>query len=362
MKIAHLEASSGWGGQEIRILREAIALRNRGYEIIFVIEKNGKLARKARENRFKVYERYFKKRYWIITFFSLLYLFKKEKVDLINTHSSLDAWIGGGAAKALSLPVIRTRHLSAKVKKGYNSKIVYHYLADFVVTTCQGIIPTLCKQSKKPIELFQSIPTGINPKEMVIDSNKVRLFRESYQIKPTDCLVGMVCFMRSWKGIEDFLQAALILKGEPNLKWILIGGGHIETYIRRVKELNLEDQIIFTGHLSAPFYAIQALDIFTLLSTANEGVSQASLQAAYLKKPLITTKTGGLCEVCLDQKTGIIVPCFSPNKVADAIITLKNSSSLKEEYGERGHLLVKEKFSFNRTVDSMESIYIKYKK
>lgn len=361
MKIIHLEASSGWGGQEIRILKEAIALRDRGYDILFVIEKKGKLAQKAKEHRFKVYEVLFKKRYWIFTFFFLSFLFKKEKVDLINTHSSLDAWIGGIAARALSIPVIRTRHLSAKVKKGMNSKIVYHYLADFVVTTCQSIVPILSEQSQKPIKYFQSVPTGINPKEINIDSNKVEEFRKSYQIKPVDCLVGMVCFMRSWKGIEDFLQAAILLKNEPNLKWVLIGGGHMDTYKQRVKELNLEGQIIFTGHLTSPFNAIQALDIFALLSTANEGVSQASLQAAYLQKPLIATKTGGLCEVCLDQKTGISVPCFSPKKVADAIITLKNSPTLREKYGKQARLLVKEKFYFNKTIDSMESIYVNYR-
>src|SRR5690606_24228602 len=106
MKIVHLEASPGWGGQEIRILREAIALRSKGHDIFFIIEKDGELAKKAKEHQFKVYERLFKKRFWIFTLFSLLYLFKKEKVDLINTHSSLDAWIGGIAGKMAFLPVI----------------------------------------------------------------------------------------------------------------------------------------------------------------------------------------------------------------------------------------------------------------
>ncbi len=32
IRVIHLEASPGWGGQEIRVLREAEGLRDRGYE------------------------------------------------------------------------------------------------------------------------------------------------------------------------------------------------------------------------------------------------------------------------------------------------------------------------------------------
>ena len=48
MRILHTESSNGWGGQEIRILREAIGMRERGHEIYFAVVKGGKLAIKAR--------------------------------------------------------------------------------------------------------------------------------------------------------------------------------------------------------------------------------------------------------------------------------------------------------------------------
>ena len=47
-KILHLEASSGWGGQEMRILREAQGMRERGYEVIFGVMKGGQLVDRAR--------------------------------------------------------------------------------------------------------------------------------------------------------------------------------------------------------------------------------------------------------------------------------------------------------------------------
>jgi len=33
------ESSLGWGGQEIRIIQEALGLRNRGYRILIAAEK-----------------------------------------------------------------------------------------------------------------------------------------------------------------------------------------------------------------------------------------------------------------------------------------------------------------------------------
>lgn len=115
--------------------------------------------------------------------------------------------------------------------------------------------------------------------------------------------------------------------------------------------------MIFTSHLENPFPAIASLNIFTLLSTANEGVSQAILQAAFLKRPLISTKTGGLGEVCIDKLTGLNVPTFSPDSVAKAILIMKEDPALQEAYGEKAKALVIEKFTLKSTLDQMENVY-----
>jgi glycogen(starch) synthase len=162
--------------------------------------------------------------------------------------------------------------------------------------------------------------------------------------------------MRSWKGINDFLDAAHILRKDPHFKWVVIGGGHEETYRHRAAALGLEGIVHFTGHLSNPVNALQALDVFALLSTAHEGVSQAILQAAYLGKPLIATTVGGLGEVCLDGQTGITVSPFSPEKVAAAVIALKEKET-RTRLGDNAHALVLRQFTLQQTLDQMERVY-----
>jgi glycosyltransferase involved in cell wall biosynthesis len=109
--------------------------------------------------------------------------------------------------------------------------------------------------------------------------------------------------------------------------------------------------------LDNPFDAIAAFDIFALLSTAHEGISQASLQAAYLEKPLITTPVGGLPEVCLDGKTGLIVPPFAPKEIAEAVIKLMDAAETRREMGIEARKLVENRFLFEHTLNGMETVY-----
>lgn len=357
LNILHLEASPGWGGQEMRILKESQAMIKLGHNVIIGVEKNGGLINQAKKAGFLTYEIKFKKAFWIISFFKLLYIMKKNKIDILNTHSSSDAWLGAIVAKLLKIPIIRTRHLSTAIKKGLNSRVLYGYLADFVVTTCKDAANKIILQANKDPKKCKSIPTGVNFEKIMVSNQETIKFKKDFKIKNSDFLVGTACFMRSWKGIEDFLNAAKILEKEKNIKFLIIGGGHKASYIKMAKDLKLKN-VIFTDHLENPYPAINALDIFTLLSTAHEGVSQASLQALFLQKPIIATSTGGLKEVCINKTTGIQVPVFSSKKVANAIIALKNDDKLRQKFAKNAKEL-SSKFSEDRMIEEMKSVYKK---
>lgn len=343
MRIIHLEASTGWGGQEMRILKEAEGMRLRGHEIVMGVMRGGMLVAKARAAGFQVYELNFRRSGWIRCFFQLLSIFRRHRIDIVNTHSSLDSWIGGIAARAAKRLILRTRHLSTPIKGGF----VYRKLADYVVTTCEAVVPLIENRCC-------SIATGVDPEKIRFASHDAKAFRESLGVSESDFLVGTVCVMRSWKGIEDFLKAADRLR---DVKWVIVGGGHAETYKRIAKEMKLDGVVHFAGHLDNPVAAIGALDAFALLSTAHEGVSQAILQAAFLEKPLVATATGGLCEVCIPGVTGLQVAPFAPDQVAEAVLKLKKDVTLRTTLGFRAKKLVEEKFTINKTLDRMEEVY-----
>lgn len=358
MKILHTEASPGWGGQEIRILNEAVGMRERGHELYFAVQKGGGLVAPLRKAGFLVKEMHFTKRRALATFFSLLLFILRNKIEVINTHSSLDSWIAGCVGRLLSKRVVRTRHLSTAIRKGWNSKLLYNFLASYVVTTCAEVVPTIQKQASLPAARISSIPTGINPKMVQVDSKEVDRLRERFGFEKDDIIVGSLSIFRGWKGIADLLHAAKLLQGEKKIKFLLVGSGVSEEYFRALhRELGLEKSVFFAGHLSPPFAALEVMDVFTLLSWAHEGVSQASLQAAYLQKPLVTTETGGLKEVCLHESTGLLVPKNAPEAVAKAIMRLSTDATLRQQMGIKAKTLVEEKFLFERTINEMERVY-----
>jgi len=357
MRILHTESSSGWGGQEIRILRESLGMKRRGHEIIIAVAKGGGLAPKAREAGFTVYEVEFSKKKAPLTLAKLLQIIKTHKIDLINTHSSLDAWIGGIAARFGRKKVVRTRHLSTPIRGGVNSLLLYNKLADFVVTTSSRIIPPIVRQSRISANKCKLIATGVDPEYLKPEPFEVANFRKEMGLLEEDCLIGTACFVRSWKGIEDLMRAAHLLRDIKPIKWVIIGGGFVDRYKGLAAELALDGILHFTGHLDDPSAAIAALDIFTLLSTANEGISQACLQAAYLKKPLITTTVGGLPEVCRHKETGMLVPPGRPKEVAAAVLALHDDPEGRKLLGERAKELVESKFTIQHTLDQMEQVY-----
>jgi glycosyltransferase involved in cell wall biosynthesis len=358
LRILHTESSSGWGGQEIRILREAEGMRARGHDVILAVTKGGALIAKARERGFCVYEMKFSKLGCLHSLWMLCKIILRHRIQIVNTHSSLDSWLGGMAARLLGRKIVRTRHLSTKIRPGLNSFLLYRTLADSVVTTSSCILPMICKQAKLPLSRVQCVPTGVDPSLFRVFPEEVKEFKKKLLKPGQQFLVGTVCVVRSWKGILDLMQAAKIVKEtNDSVHWVVVGGGYVHHFEDKIEKLGIQDVFTFVGHLDDPCHAISALDVFLLLSTANEGISQASLQAAFLERPLVTTSVGGLPEVCINEVTGKVVPPFSPQEVASVVLNLLENPSQREKMGKSAKQLVEKKFLLSATLDKMEKVY-----
>ncbi len=357
LTILHTESSKGWGGQEMRILKEALGMQERGHRVIIAVEKGGKLFERSLNAGLEAVEIRLRKFRPLCAINSLCKIIERYQVSIVNTHSSLDAWLGGIAARIKGRGIIRTRHLSTPIRPGLNSRLLYKNLADYVVTTSSSIVPMICQQASIDPHFCRCIATGVNPEEIKLQEYDREIFRKQVGLSKEDFVVGTVCVVRSWKGVGDLIRAAAYLKEDERLKWLIVGGGYLDEYRSLVKELGLERNVIFTGHLENPFPALAAMDLFLLLSTKNEGISQASLQAAFLCKALITTPVGGLPEVCIDGSTGLIVPPFSPKKVAEAVVQIRKDEHIRVKFGQRAHELVMEKFTHQGMLDKMESVY-----
>jgi glycosyltransferase involved in cell wall biosynthesis len=355
--ILHTEASLGWGGQEIRVLQEILGLQNRGWQVMLACDPESVLFKKALEHNIALIPiRWsYKNSFNIIR--KLVRTAQECNIQIFNTHSSLDSWLGSIAARLAKCAVVRTRHLSTPIKGGLNARILYRWLADAVVCTSQAAKFKLIDLIG-PGHKVECIATGVNEKSLLQGDQDAQVTRSLLKVESHQIAVGTACVLRSWKGIEEFLAAADTFKNNPDIKFFVFGGGSgLNYYENLYKTRYSKANVIFTGHLENITSSIMALDIFCLLSTAHEGISQASLQASYLQKPLITTTVGGLPEVCIDQVTGLLVEPKQSAQVVNALQKLIESPELRVKLGLKGHQKVKEQFTFDQTLDQMEAVF-----
>jgi hypothetical protein len=110
MTILHTETLKKWGGQQNRVLSEATGLLKKGHRVIIACHRGSMLAEKSKRTGLKVYEVNMVKQSHLKTIPELMRIIKKENVDIVCTHSSVDSWAGGLAAKFSGKTLMRFRH------------------------------------------------------------------------------------------------------------------------------------------------------------------------------------------------------------------------------------------------------------
>jgi len=125
--VLHTEASPGLGGQEVRTLNEARWTAERGWRVLLACQPDGRLAERAREAGVETRPVRMRGPLDPRGLAALVRLVRREHVSLVHTHSSIDAWLGGMAARLCRVPVVRTRHVSIAIRRGPNP--VYRWLA-----------------------------------------------------------------------------------------------------------------------------------------------------------------------------------------------------------------------------------------
>jgi glycosyltransferase involved in cell wall biosynthesis len=359
LSILHTEASLGWGGQERRILVEALAMRQRGHQSLFACDPRGELCRRARLQNFPVTPLVFGGVHNLGAWIGLRQLLGGRAVDVLNTHSSLDSWLGTLAWRSLrDRPLlVRTRHLSTLVKDNRRTRWLYQSPAA-IITTGQVTKDLLVERLGVSARRIFSIPTGVELAEFA-PQEKSRELLAQMQI-PADAFVfGSVAVLRSWKGHLDLLEAFHgLLKEGARAFLLLVGEGPYRVVIEeKIAQLGIQHWVRLAGFRDqvAPWFAL--MDVKVLASYANEGVPQSLLQAQAMARPVVGTAMGGIPEVISHGETGLLVPPRDIRALTQAMGRLLADSNYRRELGRRGREVVVEKFSMEQMAAEIEAVY-----
>ena len=201
--------------------------------------------------------------------------------------------------------------------------------------------------------------------------------------------MGSVGRLDTPKNFAVFVEsAALLLPKNPNLVFMLIGGGPLEAELsERMQTLGIAHRFIMTGWRSDARQLIQAFDIFVSTSL-QESFGNVLIEAGHAGIPVIAPAVDGIPEAVADRKTGLLLtptepatrpraslatpmPKFSlrastlvsplsldPKILAEAIAHLLERPDLRQQYGYAGQIQAQERFSLERYIAELESIYL----
>jgi glycosyltransferase involved in cell wall biosynthesis len=358
--IAHTEASNGWGGQEIRILAEAAAFRARGHDVHLYAAPGARIVAEAA--RFGVPVTALpigRKRPRGLA--ALVRALARRPVDIVNAHSSTDAWLAALACRTLSLTgraapqLVRTRHVSVPVPNDVATRWLYRTATAYVVTTGERLREQLVRDNGLDPARVVSVPTGIDPGRFGAIAKDVA--RSRLGLPRGTPLVGIVATLRSWKG-HRYLVDALGRLARRDACLAIVGDGPQRAALeRQVADRKLADRVIFAGQQDDVAPWLGALDVFVLPSYANEGVPQALLQAMFARVPCVTTDAGAIAEIARDGDTATIVAKEDAGALAAGIDALLADPARAAAQAERARAFVAPRYTEAAMVERMEAVF-----
>ena len=361
MRILHTECSRGWGGQELRILAEARGMSARGHDVWLAAPPESPIAKAVAAQGLRLVPVGFRRPWGVLDLPVLHRAISRLGIEVLNTHSSWDAWIGGLAGRLgkTGIRIVRTRHLSTAISRSRPSRLLYTRLADHVVTTGEAIRRQMIEQNGFPAERIISVVTGLDLATFR-PTREAAAVRQVLGIPASVPIVGTISTLRSWKGHLDLLEAIASLRSGRDVRGLLVGDGPYAEVIRsRIRDLRLESAIVMPGHREDVANILTAMDVFAFPSTANEGVPQAVLQAMAMRRPIVAARVGGIPEVVRDGETGLLVSAGDPSALARGISRILGDAPAAERWVMAAEDLVRAEYTLEVMLDKMEAVYHK---
>ena len=360
LRIIHTEASTGWGGQEIRILTEAAGMRARGHDVALLASIGSRIVAEAPRYGVPVTALPIgRKRPAGLR--AMTRALAERRIDVVNTHSSTDSWLAALAcawlrARRRATPVlIRTRHVSVAVPNDVATRWLYRRATQRTVTTGEALREQLVRDNGLDPDRVESVPTGIDAARFGrIARNDAR---RTLGLPQDASLVGIVATLRSWKG-HRHLVAALARMRRVDAQLVIVGDGpQREALAAQVTALGVRARVTFAGQQQdvAPWFA--AFDVAALPSYANEGVPQALLQAMFARVPVVTTDAGAIPEIARDGDTATVVPREDPTALAVALDALLDDPARGAAQAERAYAFVAQRYALDGMLERMEEVF-----
>lgn len=296
--------------------------------------------------------------------------------DLFYERMGWVGYGGGLAARWLGVPLVfevNGDHLHEMELLGNAPRGAQRWLSTMLmqmgVNQASFIIATGDGWRTKMIERWDVKPEKVevieNGSEVVnlLKREQLRAFQNSTSRSEPVTVIYIGGF-EAWHGVEILIRAiAQAINKGVMLRLVLVGGGTKQKDIERmVLELNLQNQVVFTGYLPIQECA-------THLANADIGVSPYCGRVEFSGLKLLDYKSAGLAiiasgdegqpSVIRHSSTGWIVPPCDEDALCDAIIQIASDNSLRKRFGREVRVEAERTHSWHHTAEQLNQVFNK---
>ncbi|MBN1526077.1 MAG: glycosyltransferase family 4 protein [Candidatus Omnitrophica bacterium] len=306
----------------------------------------------------------------IKAFFKILGIIRRERPDIVHTHTAKAGTLGRMAAALCGVKVkIHTfhgnvfEHYFGPVKTALFVMIerFLGLVTDKVVVLSERQKDDIARRFKiMPGSKCAVIPLGVDISRLSASNGVSVDLRKELAIDDKTVLVGIIGRLVPVKNHIMFLSAAAgVRKRRPDLKavFVIAGDGELSGVLKSFSNsIGLEDCVRFLGWRDDLAVLYKALDVVALTSL-NEGTPLALIEAMACSRPVIATDVGGVGDIVEDGANGILVKKNDLGGFVAGLIRLIESGELRHRLGAEG-LKRSAYFSKENLVKNMTKLYL----
>ncbi len=358
-RIAHSEASLGWGGQEHRILAEINGFRSRGSEVWLIAPMDSQIYQRASQAGVSIVAQRFDQRYLMpYHILRLAWWLHRQRIEIVNPHSSRDGWLLTIAARIARVPlIIRSRHFDVPIPNKSLSRLMYKEWSHHILTTSPKITSSLASTFDLDLDAITTLPTGVDLQRFKPEGPKADF--SAFALPPQTPLIGMVTVIRAAKGIQILAEAVHLLKAHHGIQvhCIIAGEGPALEYVQSmVSRFSVGNQFTFLGHREDVPEIMRALDIIAIPSF-HEAIPQSGLQALAMGVPVVASDVGGIPSIIRHGETGRLVPPHDAAALAAAIREILEQKLQTQAMSHAGREFIMAHHSLDTMLDRLHALY-----
>jgi sugar transferase (PEP-CTERM/EpsH1 system associated) len=363
IKVMHLTLSMGYGGLERIVNTFAKRMNNNRHEVTvcsldgggyFLDDLAGHHVRGIILNRkpgmfdFSVLVR-------------LIELLRKEKVDIVHSHSGCSLYAALGGRIACVKGIIHTDH--GRLVPDRKGLVLEDRLASMFIDKYVSVSKELAVYLEKEVHISRkkivTIENGVDTKDFRCLSDRTKTsMRRELDVGEDSQLIGTVCRLDSVKNLGYMIRSIeKVLKGRNNTKLVVVGEGPERKNIEGViQDLDLNEKVVLVGQRNDIERLMPAFDVFVLTSKS-EGTSMTILEAMACEVPVTVSRVGGNCEIVKDGINGYSFPLSQPSVLVERVLELLNNPHKAKEMGRQGRMIAEKEFSLNSMLEKYSALY-----